>query len=90
MSLAMALHQTTRSAAPISASRTHACETCVARSLSICSAMRTEDLGHLAVVRISQQVAAGETFLNEGDPASHFLNIVEGSVKVYKLMPDRR
>lgn len=87
MGLAVAFTETPRRAV---ASRSYACESCAARALSICSAMRTEDLGRLAAARSHQQVDAGETFLNEGEPATHFFNIVEGAVKVYKLMPDGR
>src|SRR5690242_19488278 len=66
------------------------CETCVARGMSICGAMREQDLGRLSGARATRQIEAGETFLNEGDPATHFLTIIDGAVKVYKLMPDGR
>jgi CRP/FNR family transcriptional regulator len=42
------------------------------------------------MIRNSRRVAAGETFVSEGEAATHFFNITEGSVKVYKLMPDGR
>jgi CRP/FNR family transcriptional regulator len=86
--LAMALSETPRRVG--TALRTSACESCAARSLSICSAMKSEDLVHLASARTHQQVSAGETFLNEGDAASHFFNLIEGAVKVFKLLPDGR
>lgn len=88
--LAMALTESPRNAGSTAAARAHACESCVARSLSICSAVDSEHLGRLAASRAHQNVAAGETFLNEGESASHFFNIVEGAVKVFKLMPDGR
>jgi len=66
------------------------CETCAARVLSICSAMRSEDIGRLAAIRNAHRVAPGESIVNEGDAATHFFNITEGAVKVYKLMPDGR
>jgi CRP/FNR family transcriptional regulator, anaerobic regulatory protein len=70
--------------------RAQHCVNCGARALSICSVMRAEDLGRLASARNSQSVEAGETFLNEGDAATHFFTIGSGAVKVYKLMPDGR
>jgi CRP/FNR family transcriptional regulator, anaerobic regulatory protein len=70
--------------------KTHPCETCAARTLSICGAMRQEDLGHLAVIRSGQTVEPGRTFIEEGESATHFFNIIEGAVKVYKLMADGR
>jgi len=66
------------------------CATCGARALSFCAAVSAQHLDRLAGAKISHRVAAGETFLKEGDPASHLINITEGSVKVYKLMPDGR
>ena len=86
--LAMALAETRRAAA--SSARSHACDSCTTRSLSICGAMRTEDLGRLAAARVHQHVAAGETFLDEGEAATHFFSIIDGAVKVFKLMPDGR
>jgi CRP/FNR family transcriptional regulator len=66
------------------------CEVCAARGMSICGAMREQDLGRLSGARTSQHIEAGETFLSEGDAATHFLTIIDGAVKVYKLMPDGR
>jgi CRP/FNR family transcriptional regulator len=95
MSLATAWTGNERSAAPVGSlkgrvDKAEHCESCPARVLSICGAMRTEDLGRLATIRSSRRVAAGETFVSEGEAATHFFNITEGSVKVYKLMPDGR
>ncbi len=87
--LAMALSETSRRAAP-TAPRANSCDHCAARALSICSAMPAEHLGQLAAARMHQQAAPGETFLNEGEAATHFFNVVDGAVKVFKLMPDGR
>lgn len=88
MSLALAVHSVpSRSVAPAKA---HACETCVARTRSICAAMHQEDLGRLAVIRAAQTVEPGTTFIEEGEPATHFFNIIDGAVKVYKLLADGR
>ena len=88
--LAMTLSESPRNAGSSVASRAQACESCAARALSICSAIGGEDLGRLASARTHQHVDAGETFLNEGEAATHFFNIVDGAVKVFKLMPDGR
>jgi CRP/FNR family transcriptional regulator, anaerobic regulatory protein len=50
--------------------------------------MRSEDLGRLALIRNSHRVTPGDTLVSEGEAAKHFFNITEGSVKVYKLIPD--
>jgi CRP/FNR family transcriptional regulator len=70
--------------------KAYRCESCAARAVSICGAMHDQDLGRLSGARTSRQIEAGETFLNEGDAATHFLSIIDGAVKVYKLMPDGR
>jgi CRP/FNR family transcriptional regulator len=87
--LATVLTESPRNVVSFAAPRP-ACASCAARALSICSSVPREDLSRLAAARVHQQVAAGETFLDEGDPASHFFNIIEGAVKVFKLMPDGR
>src|SRR5689334_23857710 len=68
----------------------HRCGACPARALSICGAMRTEDLGRLAAAKVTQQVEPGETFIDESEPATHLFTISQGAVKVYKLLPDGR
>lgn len=95
MSLTVALTGNRGAAAPAVSfkgpiEKAQRCETCAARVLSICSAMRSEDIGRLAAIRNAHRVAPGESIVNEGDAATHFFNITEGAVKVYKLMPDGR
>ena len=86
--LAMALTEMPRNANV--GGRAHACESCAARALSICSAIEPRDLGRLAASRTHQSIGAGESLLEEGEAATHFFNIIEGAVKVFKLMPDGR
>jgi CRP/FNR family transcriptional regulator len=35
-------------------------------------------------------VAAGRSFITEGDPAEHFFNVTAGNAKLFKLLPDGR
>ena len=72
------------------AAKSNSCRDCTARSLSVCGAMQSEDLGRLASVAGQQHLPASKTFLNEGDDATHFFNITSGAVKVYKLLPNGR
>jgi CRP/FNR family transcriptional regulator len=90
MSLAIASIAASRHLAPPVSADAHACHHCAARALSICSAMPTEELGALAMIRQRQKVEAGETFIDEGEAATHFFNVAAGAVKVYKLMADGR
>src|SRR4051794_22959751 len=36
------------------------------------------------------EVAAGQGFLNEGEPATCFFNVTAGTAKLFKLLPDGR
>jgi len=92
MSLAIAITASRPPDVPttVLAEKSQRCHTCAARALSICSAMPDENLGRLATIRNARRVEAGETLVSEGEPALYFLNITEGSVKVYKLLPDGR
>jgi len=66
------------------------CQSCDARSISVCSAIDGKDLHRLASLATVQQVGAGKTFINEGDSADHFFNLTQGTVKLFKLLPDGR
>jgi CRP/FNR family transcriptional regulator, anaerobic regulatory protein len=70
--------------------RSSACNQCAARHLTFCNAMASQDLGRLAQVRTHQHVEEGETFVDEGESATHYFNVLEGAVKIYKLMADGR
>jgi CRP/FNR family transcriptional regulator, anaerobic regulatory protein len=90
MSLAIASIATSRHLMPPTKVCAHACHQCAVRASSICSAMPSHELGALALIRLRQRVEAGETFVEEGEAATHFFNVTSGSVKVYKLMADGR
>ena len=66
------------------------CATCGARPYSVCSAIDQKDLARLAALARSFTVAAGRSFIAEGDPAEHFFNVTIGTAKLYKLLPDGR
>jgi len=52
--------------------------------------MEDEDLSRLAAAAVARDIAKGETFIEEGDTATDFFNVTQGTVKLYKLMPDGR
>lgn len=70
--------------------RPNPCSLCSARSLSVCGVLADEGLRRLALVSDQQAFTAGETLVREGDPATNLFNITNGSVRVYKLLPDGR
>ena len=66
------------------------CASCGARADSVCAAINHGDLARLARIAIGSNVAAGQTFIHEGDPAADFFNITEGTARLFKQLPDGR
>ena len=66
------------------------CSTCEARALSICNAIPDADLARLSSIAAVTEVAAGQGFIDEGEPATCFFNITAGTAKLFKLLPDGR
>ena len=66
------------------------CAACAARVLSVCDAIDDCDLDRLAAITSVQDIARHQIFVTEGDPADHLFNVTDGTVKVYKLLPDGR
>ena len=66
------------------------CAACALRVLSVCDAIDDCDLDRLAAITSVQDIARHQIFVTEGDPADHLFNVTDGTVKVYKLLPDGR
>lgn len=66
------------------------CAACDVRELSICSALRGHELDRIAPLVSRSPVAAGQTLFQEGDEAVAVYNIIEGAVRLFKLLPDGR
>jgi CRP/FNR family transcriptional regulator len=66
------------------------CTTCEARPFSVCNAIPDADLARLAAIAVVTEIAAGQCFIAEGEPANHFFNVTAGTAKLFKLLPDGR
>ncbi len=66
------------------------CGTCEIRELSVCAALDEVELERLRLIIASVHVQAGATVICEGEAADNLFNVVRGSVKLYKLLPDGR
>lgn len=66
------------------------CASCKVRHQSVCGAIDDRDLDRLAAVATENAVRKGQTFIEEGRPATHFFSITRGTVKLFKLLPDGR
>jgi CRP/FNR family transcriptional regulator len=66
------------------------CEACTVRHLSICDALDARELDRLNAIVTQNRIAPHQLIFNEGDPAAHLFNVIEGTVKIYKLLADGR
>jgi CRP/FNR family transcriptional regulator len=66
------------------------CSTCEVRALSVCNAIPDVDLARLSTILTVAELAAGQGFIDEGEPATCFFNVVTGTAKLFKLLPDGR
>ncbi|MGE5148046.1 MAG: Crp/Fnr family transcriptional regulator [Candidatus Eiseniibacteriota bacterium] len=66
------------------------CEACTVRHLSICDALESRELDRLNAIVTQNRIAPHQMIFNEGDPAAHLFNVIEGAVKIYKLLSDGR
>ena len=66
------------------------CATCEARALSVCNAIPDTELARLSTITAVTEVAAGQGFIDEGEPAGCFFNLTAGTAKLFKLLPDGR
>lgn len=89
MPLATAARHSTHVAAVLPMMRASRCDACPGRR-GVCATVRTNELERYAMTRISQTIAAGTTFVDEGEPALNVFTVVTGIVKLFKLLADGR
>ena len=66
------------------------CVTCGARQQSVCAAVDEPDLDRLGTIATEHRVDKGQTFIEQGEPATEFFNITAGTAKLFKVLPDGR
>ncbi len=66
------------------------CAACGVRELSVCGALEGAELDRLNVIVSQTTLDAGQIVFQESDPAKHMFVIVEGCVRLYKLLADGR
>ena len=68
----------------------HPCSTCGARPLGVCADLKGHELQSMACSSETIHTNAGQALFHEGDPNPYVFNVVEGAVKLYRLLPDGR
>ncbi len=68
----------------------HFCSDCAVRDRAVCSSLDPAELRELEHLGRSVHFAAGETVFSEEDIATSLYNVLEGVMRLYKLLPDGR
>ena len=66
------------------------CQTCEVRDKAVCAALDDTELHYLNAIATSVKVDGGQTVFLEGDENTYLFNVVSGSVRLTKLLPDGR
>ena len=66
------------------------CANCDVRSRAVCGVLSDSELSKLARVNRRRELEAGDCIFFEGDEAEAYYIVVEGALKLYKLLSDGR
>lgn len=66
------------------------CGACGARPLGVCADLDGHELQSMACASVTVMAQPGEALFLEGDANPFVFNVVEGAVKLYRLLPDGR
>ncbi len=70
--------------------RSSPCAACQVRHLAVCSVLDGDELDRLDAILTHVDLSQGDTLFDEGENAGHIFNLTEGTLKLYKLLPDGR
>lgn len=66
------------------------CSHCPVRHHAVCGAMDDVQLRKLSQIAHRKHYTAGQTILSDQEPAGFFANVISGTIKLTKTMPDGR
>lgn len=66
------------------------CKTCEVRDKAICKVLDDAELRQLNKISTAVKLDAGGTVFYEGDDSTYLFNVVRGSLRLSKLLPDGR
>jgi CRP/FNR family transcriptional regulator len=66
------------------------CSKCGVRLFSICGALEQTDLIRLDRLATHISVPARTSLFQQGEPAGHVYNVIAGTIRLFKLLPDGR
>lgn len=66
------------------------CDQCAVREHSFCDVLQGQEFSRLAAIVTGRSFGARQTVVQEGDRAEWLFNIISGTVKLYRTLPDGR
>jgi CRP/FNR family transcriptional regulator len=60
------------------------------RKLAVCTALNDREIAAVAAIQSHHDLAAGQAVFYEGDAAEHIYNVVDGIIRLSKLLSDGR
>lgn len=66
------------------------CAACEVRHQTFCAELNDDEIGHLSAITSQVHLASEQIVFQEGDPTDYLFNVVLGTVRLYKLLPDGR
>ncbi len=66
------------------------CAACPVRDQTVCSVLDDWELKRLNAIRMPANLRQNGILFDEGEPADYVYNLTEGTMKLYKLLPDGR
>lgn len=67
-----------------------ACADCAVRQFSLCASLDNVELREFEQLSRRVQLSSGETVFTQEDATTFFYNVLDGVMRVYKLLPDGR
>ncbi|WGD54960.1 helix-turn-helix domain-containing protein [Bradyrhizobium sp. CB1650] len=68
----------------------HSCSDCAVREFAVCSSLDAAELRELEHLGRRVHFAAGQTVFSEEDITTSFCSVLDGVMRLYKLLPDGR
>lgn len=68
----------------------HPCFGCAVRERAVCGVLACDALGAFKTMGRTVRLKPGQALFHEGDPATRVFTVTQGSVKLYRLLPDGR
>ena len=66
------------------------CDTCEIREISVCGALAPAEIERLRAIIATVHYDPGQIVISEGEPAENLFNVISGTVRLHKLLPDGR